>query len=138
MKILRIDHIGIAVEGIDKSAGFWEKTLALPLEGREEIESQQVTTGFLPVGESEIELLESTYEAGPVTRFIEKRGPGIHHIAFEVDDIDHALKELKSSGVRLIDEVPRVGAGNKRIAFIHPKATGGVLVELCEAIGNRE
>lgn len=134
MKILKIDHIGIAVDGMDSSAEFWENILALPFAGREEVVSQQVTTGFLPVGESEIELLESTDDTGPVAKFIEKRGSGIHHIAFEVDDIDGALEELKSNGIRLIDEVPRIGAGNKRIAFIHPKATGGVLVELCEPI----
>jgi methylmalonyl-CoA/ethylmalonyl-CoA epimerase len=96
------------------------------------VAEQKVTTGFFPVGESEVELLESTAPDGPVAKYIEKRGAGIQHVAFRVDDIEAALKELKEKGVRLIDETPRKGAGGARIAFLHPRATGGVLVELCE------
>lgn len=135
MNILKIDHIGVAVDEIDEAAEFWARVLGLPVTGQETVDSQEVTTGFLPVGESEIELLESTTDTGPVAKFIQKRGPGIHHIAFQVDNIETALAELKSAGVRLIDEVPRYGAGGAKIAFLHPKATGGVLVELCERSG---
>lgn len=132
MKILKIDHLGIAVESIDQAASFWENTLGLPLEGTETVESQKVTTAFLPVGNSEVELLESTAADGPVARYIAKRGQGIQHIAFRVENLEDALAELKAKGVPLIDEVPRPGAGGARVAFVHPKATNGVLVELCE------
>ena len=130
MKIVKIDHVGLAVKGIEEAEQFWQQILGLPITSSETVESQQVTTGFMPIGESEIELLESTTETGPIAKFIEKRGTGIHHLAFEVDNLVEALEELKSAGVRLIDEQPRPGAGGKRIAFLHPKATGGVLVEL--------
>ena len=132
MKILNIDHIGVAVDSIDYARMFWTGVLGLPLEGRETVAEQMVTTAFLPVGEGEIELLESTSPDGPVARFIEKKGQGIQHIAFRVEDIDAALEELKAKGIRLIDEIPRIGAGGARIAFLHPKETNGVLVELCE------
>ncbi|MDY6824025.1 MAG: methylmalonyl-CoA epimerase [Thermodesulfobacteriota bacterium] len=132
MKILKIDHLGIAVNAIDQDKPFWAETLGLSFEGTETVEEQNVTTAFLPVGESEVELLESTSPDGPVAKYIEKKGPGIHHIAFRVENIDEALAELKEKGVKLIDETPRNGAGGGRIAFLHPKATGGVLVELCE------
>ncbi|MBN1686446.1 MAG: methylmalonyl-CoA epimerase [Spirochaetales bacterium] len=134
MNIVKIDHIGVAVDGIEEAGQFWQQILGLAVTESETVESQQVTTGFIPVGDSEIELLESTMETGPIAKFIEKRGPGIHHIAFEVDNLAQALEELKSAGIRLIDEQPRPGAGDKRIAFLHPKATGGVLVELCERV----
>ncbi len=132
MKILKIDHLGIAVNSIDDGKKFWTDVLGLPFEGQETVDAQKVTTAFFPVGESEVELLESTAPDGPVARYIEKKGAGIQHIAFRVENIDEALKELKESGIRLIDETPRIGAGGAQIAFLHPKATGGVLVELCQ------
>jgi methylmalonyl-CoA/ethylmalonyl-CoA epimerase len=96
------------------------------------VAEQKVTTAFFPVGDTEVELLEATSPDGPVAKFIEKKGEGVHHIAFRVDDIDAALEELKAQGVQLIDQTPRQGAGGARIAFLHPKSTHGVLVELCE------
>lgn len=132
MKILKIDHLGIAVNSIDEGKSFWSDVLGLSFEGAETVEAQKVTTAFFPVGESEVELLESTSPDGPVAKYIEKKGQGIQHIAFRVADIEAALAELKEKGVRLIDETPRKGAGGAKIAFLHPKATGGVLVELCE------
>ena len=132
MKVLKIDHLGIAVNRIDDEKNFWTNALGLEFEGTETIEEQKVTTAFLPVGESEVELLESTSPDGPIAKYLEKRGEGIQHIAFRVEDIDAALEELKEKGIRLIDETPRKGAGGARIAFLHPKSTGGVLVELCQ------
>jgi methylmalonyl-CoA/ethylmalonyl-CoA epimerase len=132
MEILKIDHLGIAVNSIDEGKNFWSDVLGLGFEGTETVEAQKVTTAFFPVGESEVELLESTAPDGPVAKYIEKRGQGIQHVAFRVRDIEAALAELKEKGIRLIDEVPRPGAGGAKIAFLHPKATNGVLVELCE------
>ena len=132
MKILKIDHLGIAVNSIEDGKNFWSDVLGLSFEGAETVAEQKVTTAFFPVGESEVELLESTSPDGPVAKYIEKRGQGIQHIAFRVDDIDAALAELKEKGIQLIDQQPRHGAGGARIAFLHPKATGGVLVELCQ------
>ena len=135
MKIVKIDHIGIAVNSIDCSKSFWSDILGLTLTGTETVAEQRVTTAFLPVGGSEVELLESTAPDGPVARFIEKKGEGIQHIAFRVENIDDCLRELKGKGVALIDQTPRIGAGGAKIAFLHPKATQGVLVELCERGG---
>ena len=132
MKILKIDHLGIAVNSIDEGKNIWTDALGLAFEGSETVEEQKVTTAFFPVGESEVELLESTAPDGPVAKYLEKRGEGIHHVAFRVENIEAALQELKEKGIRLIDEKPRKGAGGARIAFLHPKATNGVLVELCE------
>ena len=132
MKILKIDHLGIAVNSIDEGKNFWSDVLGLQFEGAETVAEQKVTTAFFPVGESEVELLESTAPDGPVAKFIEKKGTGFQHIAFRVADIDAALEELKEKNVQLIDQTPRIGAGGARIAFLHPKATGGILVELCE------
>lgn len=132
MKILKIDHIGIAAKSIDQVAPFWSLILGLPIAGRETVEEQKATTAFLPVGESELEILESTSPEGAIAKFIESRGEGIQHIALRVDNIEEALKELKEKGVRLIDEKPRRGAGGAKIAFIHPKSTNGVLLELSE------
>ena len=132
MKILKIDHLGIAVSSIEEKKNFWIDALGMTLEGTETIEEQKVTTAFLPVGESEIELLESTSKEGPVAKYIEKKGEGIQHIAFRVENIEEALLELKEKGIKLIDQTPRIGAGGAKIAFLHPKATSGVLVELCE------
>jgi methylmalonyl-CoA/ethylmalonyl-CoA epimerase len=132
MKILKIDHLGVAVKSIDTGKNFWTDVLGLRLEGAETVAEQKVTTAFLPVGESEVELLESTAPDGPIAKYLEKKGEGIQHIAFRVENIDAALAELKAKGIQLIDEKPRHGAGGARIAFIHPKAASGVLVELCE------
>ena len=132
MKILKIDHLGIAVNSVDAGKQFWTDVLGLPFEGTETVVEQKVTTAFFPVGESEVELLATTAPDGPVAKFIEKKGEGIQHVAFRVENIEEALAELKAKGIRLIDEKPRRGAGGARIAFLHPKATGGVLVELCE------
>lgn len=132
MKILKIDHLGIAVNSIDDGKDFWSGVLGLDFEGAETVAEQKVTTAFFPVGESEVELLESTAPDGPVAKYIEKRGQGIQHVAFRVENIDEALTELKEKGVQLIDQQPRVGAGGAKIAFLHPKATNGVLVELCQ------
>ncbi|MBW1892683.1 MAG: methylmalonyl-CoA epimerase [Deltaproteobacteria bacterium] len=132
MKIVKIDHLGIAVNSIDEGKNFFSDILGLKFEGSETVEEQKVTTAFFPVGESEVELLESTAPDGPVAKYIEKKGEGIQHIAFRVENIEEALSELKEKGVRLIDEKPRKGAGGAKIAFLHPKSTHGVLVELCE------
>ena len=132
MKILKIDHLGIAVNSIDEGKNFWTDVLGLEFEGAETVTEQKVTTAFFPVGESEVELLESTAPDGPVAKFIDNKGTGFQHIAFRVADIDAALAELKEKNVQLIDQTPRIGAGGARIAFLHPKATGGILVELCE------
>ncbi|MBL0732284.1 MAG: methylmalonyl-CoA epimerase [Desulfosarcina sp.] len=132
MKIEKIDHLGIAVKSIDEGKNFWTDVLGLDVEATETVESQKVTTAFLPVGESEVELLESTSPDGPIAKYIEKKGQGIQHVAFRVKNIDEALDELKEKGVKLIDQKPRNGAGGARIAFLHPKATNGILVELCE------
>ncbi len=132
MKVLCVDHIGIAAKSIDESTKFYTEILGLELVGSEEVAEQKVRTAFLPVGESEIEILESTAPDGPIAKYIDKNGEGIQHIALRVDDIEAALEELKSKNVRLIDETPRRGAGGTKIAFIHPKATKGILLELCQ------
>jgi methylmalonyl-CoA/ethylmalonyl-CoA epimerase len=132
MKTLKVDHIGIAVQSIKETLKFYSGILGLKLEGEEVVQEQKVKTAFLPIGDTEVELLESTAPDGPIAKFIEKKGEGIQHIAFLVDDIDEVLKELGEKGVKLIDLKPRMGAGGKRIAFLHPKDTYGVLVELCE------
>src|SRR5210317_1357972 len=123
MKVLKIDHLGVAVNSIDQGKNFWTDVLGLEFEGSETVEEQKVTTGFFPVGDSEVELLESTSPDGPVAKFIEKKGAGFQHLAFLVEDIEAALEELKAKDVKLIDPVPRIGAGGKKIAFLHPKAT---------------
>jgi len=134
MKIVKVDHIGVAVNSIDTALKFFKDTLGLKLEGSETVAEQKVTTSFLPVGDTEVELLQSTAPDGPIAGFIEKKGEGVQHIAFMVDNIEEALKELQDKGIRLIDKVPRMGAGGKKIAFVHPKDTYGVLVELCQKI----
>ena len=131
MELKRVDHVGIAVKDLDESVKFYE-SLGFKASGYEVVAEQKVKVAFLPCGDSELELLESTEPDGPIARFIEKNGPGIQHVAIRVDDIDKALEELKAKEVRLIDQVPRYGAGNARIAFVHPKATGGVLLELTQ------
>lgn len=133
MKTNKINHIGIAVHSIDASLPFYRDVLGMAYEGAEEVAEQKVRVAFLAVGESRIELLEPTAPDSPVARFLEKNGEGTHHIAYEVDDLMAALAALKAQGVRLIDETPRGGAHGTRIAFLHPKASGGVLTELCQA-----
>jgi methylmalonyl-CoA/ethylmalonyl-CoA epimerase len=134
MKTIKIDHIGIAVKSIEASLKFYSEALGLKPEGEETVAEQKVKTAFLPLGETEIELLESTAPDGPIAKFIEARGEGIQHIAFKVDNIEETLKELEAKNYRLIDHKPRAGAGGKKIAFLHPKDSFGVLVELCEKI----
>ncbi len=131
MNILKIDHVGIAVKSLAESAKLYEM-LGIQSAGVEEVAEQKVKVSFFPVGESEIELLESTSPDGPIARYIEKNGEGIQHLALRVDNIEAALAELKAKGARLIDEKPRYGAGGARIAFVHPKSTGGILLELSE------
>ena len=130
--IEKIDHIGIAVKSIKETSELLSNILGLKVAGEENVEEQKVKVAFLPLGDSELELLESTSPEGPIARFIEKKGEGIQHIAFKVDNIEKTLEKLKKEGVRLIDEKPRYGAGGAKIAFIHPKSTNGILVELCE------
>ena len=132
MKILGIDHIGIAIKDMAEASRFYEEVLGIKREGEEVIPSQKVRVGFFPISETEIELLESTEPDGPVARFINARGEGIQHIAFKVKNIEEAIEELKSKGIKMIDQQPRPGAGGAKIAFIHPKETNGVLIELCE------
>ncbi|CAN2041096.1 Methylmalonyl-CoA epimerase [Candidatus Magnetomoraceae bacterium gMMP-15] len=132
MKILKIDHLGIAVNSIEDGKNFWTDVLGLEFAGSETVETQKVTTAFFPVGASEVELLESTSPDGPIAKYLEKKGQGIQHVAFRVENIEQALEELKEKGIRLIDQKPRIGAGGAKIAFLHPKATQGVLVELCQ------
>ena len=132
MKVLKIDHLGIAVRSIDEAKKLYQDTLGLRFEGAETVPEQKVTTAFFPVGDSEVELLESTAPDGPIAKYLEKRGEGIQHIAFRVENLEAALTELKEKGIRLIDEKPRMGAGGAKIAFLHPKSTHGVLIELSE------
>ncbi|MFP3912882.1 MAG: methylmalonyl-CoA epimerase [Desulfobacteraceae bacterium] len=132
MKIKHIDHIGIAVKALDQAGKFYSDVLGLEIDGVENVADQKVNVAFIPITDSEIELLESTEPDGPIAKYIASRGEGIQHIAFRVEDIDAALQELKEKGVRLIDEKARIGAGGAKIAFIHPKETNGVLVEICQ------
>lgn len=128
----KINHIGIAVKSIEASTPLYRDILGMSFEGTEVVEEQKVRVAFFVVGESRIELLEPVGPDSPVAKFLEKNGEGIHHIAYEVHDLEAALEELKKQNVRLIDETPRKGAHGTRIAFLHPKATGGVLTELCQ------
>jgi methylmalonyl-CoA epimerase len=128
----KIDHIGIAVKSIDEKLAFYNELLGLVYEGSEEIAAQKVKTAFLKVGESNLELLEPTSPDSAVAKFLESRGEGIHHIALAVNNIEQKIEDLIQKGVRMIDEKPRIGAHNKKIAFIHPKSTGGILLEICE------
>lgn len=130
--IYKIDHIGVAVKSIDKSLNFYSEKLEIECSAIEHIETDNVKVAFLPLGESEIELLEATGEESPVFKFIEKKGEGIHHIAFRVASIKEEISRLKNLGIVFISEKPSYGAGGAKIVFIHPKSTGGVLVELCE------
>ena len=134
-KVLGVDHIGIAVTDLKEVGAFWSDALGLPANGEETVAEQKVTTGFFPTPNgSEIELLAATEPASLIAKFIEKNNGcgGIQHIALRVDNIEQALADLKEKGVRLIDEKPRKGAGGAKIAFVHPKASHGVLLELCQ------
>ncbi len=131
MKISHIEHIGIAVNSLDEAIPFYEEVLGLKCYAVEEVQDQKVKTAFFMAGQTKIELLESTDPEGPIGKFIEKRGQGVHHIAYAVDNVDNALSELESKGVRLIDQKSRKGAEGLNIGFLHPKSTLGVLTELC-------
>lgn len=131
---MKIDHLGIAVNDLQESLKFYQDTLGLALKGIEEVSQQKVRVAMLPISESKIELLEPTDPESPIAKFLEKRGPGIHHIALEVDDVEAEYVRMKASGVRFIGE-PSLGAGGSKIIFVHPKSTNGVLLELCEKHG---
>jgi len=128
----KIDHIGIAVGDLDKAISFYRDQIGVDLKNIEEVDEQKVKVAVFPVGESNLELLETTDPQGPVGKFVEKKGEGFHHLAFRVSDIEAKLEQLKAQGVVLIDEKPRYGAGGAKVAFLHPRSTGGVLIELCQ------
>ena len=130
--LTKINHIGIAVPSLDESLPFYEKNLGMVLDGIEEVAEQMVKVAMLQVGESKIELLEPTSPDSPVAKYLEKNGPGIHHLAYEVADIEAAIEKLVAAGARMIDKVPRNGAHGTKIVFVHPKSSGGVLTELCQ------
>ena len=129
---MKINHLGIATKGIDEALKFWSDALGLENVHTEIVEDQKVRVAMLPIGDSRIELLEPTSVDSPISKFLEKRGGGIHHIAVEVDDIESALAKLKSQGMRLIDEEPRIGAEGCLVAFVHPSSANGVLLELVQ------
>lgn len=129
---MKIDHLGIATKEINEALKFWQDALGLENLHAEEVAEQKVRVAMLPIGETRIELLEPTSEDSPISKFLEKRGGGIHHIAVEVENIEESLAKLKSQGVRLIDEAPKIGAGGCLIAFVHPSSTNGVLLELVQ------
>ena len=132
MNTIRIDHVGIAVKSLAEATKLYAD-LGLKVEGTETVESQKVNVAFIPVGESRIELLESTAPDGNIAKFIEAKGEGIHHLALKVDNIEKALEEMSAKGYQLIDKSPRIGAGGHKIAFMHPKSTKGVLLELTQS-----
>jgi methylmalonyl-CoA/ethylmalonyl-CoA epimerase len=134
---MKIEHIGIATRKLDEALAFWSDALGLQVKETEEVAEQGVRVAMLPIGETRIELLEPTGEGSPIAKFLEKRGPGIHHIAVRVPDIRATLKHLKEQGARLIDEAPRVGAGASLVAFVHPSSANGVLLELVEYAQSR-
>ncbi len=132
MDLTHIEHIGIAVKNIDEQIKYYEGVLGLKCYAVEEVKDQKVKTAFFKIGQTKIELLESTDPEGPIGRFIEKKGEGVHHIAFAVKNLPAALKEAEEKGIKLIDTQPRKGAESMNIAFLHPKSTGSVLTEFCE------
>lgn len=132
MNVTHIEHIGIAVENLEESIAFYENVLGLKCYGIEEVADQKVRTAFFKVGDTKIELLESTSPDGPIGKFVEKKGQGMHHIAFAVSNIEESLRHAEEKGVKLIDNTPRKGAEGLSIGFLHPKSTNGVLTELCE------
>ncbi len=129
---MKISHLGIATKDIDEALKFWQNALGLEQTHTEVVEDQKVRVAMLPIGETRIELLEPTSPDSPISKFLEKRGGGIHHIAVEVENIEESLRQLKLSGARLIDETPRTGAENCLVAFVHPQSAGGVLLELIQ------
>ena len=131
MNISHIEHIGIAVKSIEESKKYYEEVLGLKCYSIEEVADQKVKTAFFQIGDTKIELLESTSPDGPIGKFIEKKGEGMHHLAFAVNNADEALQDMGSKGVQLIDKVSRNGAEGLKIGFLHPKSTHGVLTELC-------
>ena len=131
MNITHIEHIGIAVENMEEAIAYYENVLGLTCYAIEEVADQKVKTAFFQVGQTKVELLESTDPDGPIGKFIANRGPGLHHIAFAVDDVAESLQQAEDKGIRLIDKTPRPGAENLRIGFLHPKSTFGVLTEFC-------
>ena len=135
MKPTHIEHIGIAVENLEESITHYEKLLGIKCYAIEEVADQKVKTAFFKIGQTKIELLESTSEDGPIGKFVAKKGPGMHHIAFAVEDTNEALKDAEENGIRLIDKQSRNGAEGLKIGFLHPKSTGGVLTELCSGKG---
>ena len=132
MKVSHIEHLGIAVKSLDTAIPYWEKMLGTKCYNIEEVPDQKVKTAFFKVGDAKIELLESTSPEGSIGKFIEKKGEGVHHVAFAVEGIENSLAECEANGIQLIDKAPRAGAEGLSIAFLHPKYTGGVLTELCE------
>ena len=132
MKILGIEHIGLAVNNLDKDAPFWKHVLKISHKGTEVVEDQGVTTDIYDTGRGKVELLEALGENTAVGKFLKNRGPGIHHVCFEVDDINNAINELKESNIQVLADIPTAGAEGYKVVFIHPKSTGGVLVELAE------
>lgn len=132
--MVRLEHLGIAVENLEESNELFEKMLGRPHYKVEEVESEHVKTAFFKVGDSKIELLEATAPESAIARYLEKRGEGIHHVAFEVEDIYAEMKRLKAEGFRLLNEEPKRGADNKLVCFVHPKSANGVLLELCQEI----
>ncbi|MCL3781242.1 methylmalonyl-CoA epimerase [Prolixibacteraceae bacterium JC049] len=131
MKVTHIEHIGIAVKSLEEAIPYYEEVLGLKCYAIEEVEEQKVKTAFFKVGDVKIELLESTDPEGPIGKFVEKKGPGMHHLAFAVDNVDNALTTVEEKGVKLIDKKHRKGAEGLNIGFLHPKSTFGVLTELC-------
>lgn len=134
LKMNKIEHIGIAVKNLEASNDLFAKLFGKPHYKIEEVASEGVNTSFFQIGESKIELLEATKEDSPIAKFIEKKGEGIHHIAFDVDDIEKEIERLKGEGFIVLNEKPKKGADNKMVAFLHPKSTNGVLIELCQEI----
>lgn len=134
--ILKVDHVGIAVKSLEDRVGFWQDGLGLELGGTESVPTEGVRVAFLPAGTSRIELLEATRPDSPIAKFIEKRGEGIHHITLEVERIQPVLDRLKAQGIPLLDDAPRPGAAGTKVAFLHPRAAGGVLVELVEKLAS--
>jgi methylmalonyl-CoA/ethylmalonyl-CoA epimerase len=132
MTVKALNHVGIAVNSIDEQRAFYENSLGAVFENIEEVPSQKVRVGFFRVGDVRLELLEPTDPSSTIAAFLEKRGQGLHHLAFTVDDIQARIEELKTKGLRMIDDTPRPGAHHMQIAFVHPKSTHGVLTELCQ------
>ncbi|MGC6525652.1 MAG: methylmalonyl-CoA epimerase [Flavobacteriaceae bacterium] len=133
----KIEHIGIAVKDLDVSNTLFEKLLGVSHYKIEDVATEGVKTSFFKVGESKIELLQATSPNSPIAKFIAKRGEGVHHLAFDVEDIEAEIERLKNEGFELINDIPKQGADHKKIAFLHPKSSGGVLIELCQDIGNK-